>query len=273
MKDWDWSARGKHAARLLQRFQPGEVDIVCFPELYPGKPEHLKESAKRLNAYVVCGEITYRNGKFLNGVALLGPSGEPLARHQKAMLMPDEVKFGYQAGQTIDVFETELGRIGLLVCYEFPIAPEASTIQFLKKAQIIFVPSMAHRALLEHWKLFLIARSMDNAVPVVFVNIAGEYRSSGRSYGGGHSSVILPLPKGLRTLEDFLYSPGSRPADHMLLEMSETENTAIASLELQDYDKFRRQMNELRLPLVSGMLRDIAGTAVRDHLLDRSKEN
>jgi predicted amidohydrolase len=74
-------------------------------------------------------------GPIMHNVAVLaGPKG--LLTHHRKVHLPGEEKLYFTPGDDIKVFETGLGRIALLVCYDFWF-PESSRIAGLKGAQII----------------------------------------------------------------------------------------------------------------------------------------
>jgi N-carbamoylputrescine amidase len=69
-----------------------------------------------------------------NSAAIVGPKGF-IAGYRKVHLPLGEKNY-FHPGNEIKVFDTNLGRIGLLVCYDFWF-PESSRIAALKGAQII----------------------------------------------------------------------------------------------------------------------------------------
>jgi predicted amidohydrolase len=98
----------------------------------------LRELAARKNVYVIFGMAERGEdlrGPIMHNVSVMvGPNGF-LAYHRKVHL-PGEEKLYFSAGNEFDVFNTELGRIALLVCYDFWF-PESARIAGLKGAQII----------------------------------------------------------------------------------------------------------------------------------------
>jgi N-carbamoylputrescine amidase len=86
------------------------------------------------------GGLLEREGDTLyNSAVLLGP--EAFGRYRKTHLWNKE-KLLYEPGRELPVFDTPLGRIGLLVCYDAWF-PEAARSLAVKGAQILCVPSNA----------------------------------------------------------------------------------------------------------------------------------
>jgi predicted amidohydrolase len=231
------------AKRLLARFENKQVDLIVLPEMYPGICEPLRECAKSLKSHLVVGEIIRQSdGLLRNSVALVSSEGDILGRYFKRHLMPGEKKVGYSPGNEINVFDTRIGRIGIEICYDFPIAPELTTIITLKGADILVVPSMASKSLLDYWRLFLVSRSVDNGIPIIFANIADQFLENNYVYGGGRSKVIVPAARGVSSLEDFLLSKEITPRNNIILEMGEKEGTATVEIDVDAYKKYRNDM-------------------------------
>ena len=70
---------------------------------------------------------------------MLGP--EAFGRYRKTHLW-DREKLLYEPGRELPVYDTSLGRIGLLVCYDAWF-PEAARTLAIKGAQILCIPSNA----------------------------------------------------------------------------------------------------------------------------------
>jgi N-carbamoylputrescine amidase len=110
-------------------------------ENLPGGPtvEAWREEAEESAIHIV-GGLLERDGDTLhNSAVLLGP--ETFGRYRKAHLW-DREKLVYEPGRELPVFDTPLGRIGLLVCYDAWF-PEAARALAVRGAQMICVPSNA----------------------------------------------------------------------------------------------------------------------------------
>lgn len=79
---------------------------------------YLGEQARRHDLYIVAG-LTERAGHLVyNTAVLIGPDGELVGQYRKVCLPRDEVARGVMAGHEYPVFETRLGRVGMMVCYD-----------------------------------------------------------------------------------------------------------------------------------------------------------
>ncbi len=83
----------------------------------------LGEAAKEAGAYVVmgCNELDDRPGSrtVYNTLLFIGKDGEVLGRHRKTMpTYTERLYWGKGDGRDIRVFDTDIGRIGGLICWE-----------------------------------------------------------------------------------------------------------------------------------------------------------
>jgi nitrilase len=85
--------------------------------------EALGEAARRTGVHLAIGVIerdtTFRGGTLYCSVLYFGPDGRLLAKHRK--LKPtaaERLVWGEGDGSTLPVLETELGRLGGLICWE-----------------------------------------------------------------------------------------------------------------------------------------------------------
>jgi predicted amidohydrolase len=126
-----------------------------------------------------------------NTVVMVGPDGALLGSHRKVQLFDS---FGYRESGRIapgeeleDVFETRLGRIGMISCYELRF-PELSRILTLRGADLLVVPTawVAGRLKEDHLRVLTRARALENTV---FVAVACQ---TGRIFTG-RSTVVDPF--------------------------------------------------------------------------------
>jgi nitrilase len=101
-----------------------------FAQLYrnavdiPGAAtEAIGKAARSAGAFVVMGsherDTEFGRGTLYNTIIFFGPDGSILGKHRK--LMPtggERLVWGRGDGSTLPVFETELGRLGGLICWE-----------------------------------------------------------------------------------------------------------------------------------------------------------
>lgn len=94
-------------------YAKGAIDV-------PGPAtEALAEAAREAGAYLVIGVIERDGGTLYCTVLFFGPDGTVLGKHRK--LMPtaaERLIWGYGDGSTLPVFDTPLGKIGAVICWE-----------------------------------------------------------------------------------------------------------------------------------------------------------
>jgi predicted amidohydrolase len=98
----------------------------------------IAEAATGANTHVVVGMVTRTEKKYYmqNSAVLIGPNGSTRVTHK--IHLPQFEKFYFIPGGEPEVFETSLGKIGLMVCYDM-FFPEVARILALKGAEIIIM--------------------------------------------------------------------------------------------------------------------------------------
>ncbi|HET6920453.1 MAG TPA: carbon-nitrogen hydrolase family protein [Jiangellaceae bacterium] len=153
----------------------------------------LAETAGRLGVHLVWGTYSRGNerGVVHNSAVLAGPSGDVLGGYHKTHPFCTEVRSrgGWvTAGDDVCVVSTELGRIGLMVCFDGDF-PELSRIMALKGAEVLARPSALLRSA-DIWELTNRARAYDNHVYVVGANAVGI--DPGGLLYFGNSMIVTP---------------------------------------------------------------------------------
>ena len=139
-------------------------DMVLFPELFnapllaefdqqdpPKAMRSLAEYTDRIhreilhmamsyNINIVAGSLPeYNDGKLYNVSYLCRRDGTWDAQY-KLHITPDEAEYwGIQGGQGLKVFDTDIGKIGILVCYDVEF-PELARLLTEKGMQILLIP-------------------------------------------------------------------------------------------------------------------------------------
>jgi predicted amidohydrolase/ribosomal protein S18 acetylase RimI-like enzyme len=141
-----------------------KTDIVLFPEFFSGPlmalfnqrnaaeavrelaeyTEPLREAILQLalayNVNIIAGSMPEYVGGVLYNAAYLCRRDGTWDKQSKLHTTPDEQSYwGLQGGDRLQVFETDIGKIGILICYdvEFPELPRLLADQGM---QILFVP-------------------------------------------------------------------------------------------------------------------------------------
>jgi predicted amidohydrolase len=154
----------------------------------------IQEACRELKTHVVWP--TYRRGPergtIYNSAILIGPDGEIIGIYDKTHPFPlerDSLGGWVTPGDRADVFETELGTIGMIICYDGDF-PELNRLLAVQGAEIIARPSALLRSF-DIWQMTNCARAYDNHVYVVATNSVGP--DAGGSYYFGHSMIVNPI--------------------------------------------------------------------------------
>jgi nitrilase len=106
-------SRTPEGRELFRRYWASSVDV-------PGTAtEELGAAARQANAYVVIGAIERDGGTLYCSVLFFDPEGKFMGKHRK--LMPtaaERLVWGFGDGSTMPVFDTDVGRIGAVICWE-----------------------------------------------------------------------------------------------------------------------------------------------------------
>jgi predicted amidohydrolase len=205
----------KVEAWLERAVKENEADLVLFPETIttgfspgmeagelwdlvdtiPGRAtEPIARAARNLGVHVVLP--TYERGPergvVYNSAALINPQGEVVGVYRKTHLFPTERLSGggwSTPGTEAPVFETELGSIGMIICYDGDF-PELARVLAVKGAEVIMRPAALLRSF-EIWEMTNRARAYDNHVYMVACNTIGPDAEG--NYYFGHSQIVSPI--------------------------------------------------------------------------------
>jgi predicted amidohydrolase len=178
-------------------FAPGvpPEDLWDLVSELPGPvSEPIHEVARRLGTHVVFGsyERGEARGTVYNASALVGPAGEILGVYRKTHLFCGEgrAEGGWVTpGDEAIVVDTDLGRIGMMVCFDGDY-PELARIQAVAGAEVICRPSALLRSA-DIWELTSRARAYDNHVFVIGANATGA--DPGGYLYFGNSLIVTPI--------------------------------------------------------------------------------
>lgn len=156
---------------------------------------HIAKLAK-LHQIWIHGSVLAENEekKMSNTSILFTPLGQENALYRKTHLFSLLGEEKHMApGKCLTLAKTPWGKSGLSICYDIRF-PELFRSYALEGAKIIFSPAAFPHPRLEHWKILLRARAIENQLFMVGVNQVGK----GEIYKGkqisffGHSAIIDP---------------------------------------------------------------------------------
>ena len=172
--------------------------LVCFPELaYCGYwlgCEAAKNAAVTADRFtgllgglarenriaVICGyaERDPETEKIYNSCLFVDAEGNRIGNTRKVYLWGKENRI-FEPGHRFSVFDTEFGKIGILICYDAEF-PEPARIEALKGAEILIVPAAWSIPAQRRWYLDIHANALFNLAFVAGVNTVDD-RCCGRS--------------------------------------------------------------------------------------------
>jgi predicted amidohydrolase len=143
-------------APLIRQAAMQKADIVCLPEgitlvstgktfLEVSEPvpgpstKFLGEIARENGVYVVAGIYEREGPVIYNTAVLLGRDGELQGKYRKVCLPREEIQGGITPGDALPVFETDFGRIGMMICWDVAF-PEPARMLALQGAEVILMP-------------------------------------------------------------------------------------------------------------------------------------
>lgn len=154
--------------------------------------EAMSDIARRRGAYVMGGSLVERTDAGLHNTAvLIAPDGDLALAYRKSHL------FGLRSsresellvpGDEIRAVDSALGRIGVMTCYDLRF-PEVARRLMEDGATTILVVAAWPTSRIEHWRLLVRARALENQLFVIACNGAGD---GGGVTLGGYSAVVDP---------------------------------------------------------------------------------
>jgi predicted amidohydrolase len=206
----------------------------------------LAQIAKKAKVYIVFGIPELSNGTqatIHNTAVLVGPEGF-VGRYRKMYLPTHSVfeeKRYFRPGYEAAVFNTQLGQIGLIICYDI-FFPEVSRLTRLKGAQLIVCISASPAVRRGFFETLTAARAVENTAFVAFVNLVGI--EDGLEFWGG-SRLIGPqgriLVKAKYDEEDLVVGK----VDYAEIRPIETFVPTLRDLRPELFDKLKEGAEKL----------------------------
>ncbi len=164
-------------SNLIAKAANQKPDIVCLPEgvtlvgtthnyisaseTVPGPTtEYLGEIARKHNLYIVAGILEKNGDTVFNTAVLIDRKGNFAGKYRKVSLPQEEIDGGITPGNSFPVFDTDFGKIGIMICWDVTF-PEPAKALAQKGAEIILLPIWGGDVTLTK------ARAIENQVYVV----------------------------------------------------------------------------------------------------------
>lgn len=236
------------ATKFIESACKNKIDMVILPEMFncpyntsnfpiyaelenENTYNYLSRTAKEHNVYLVGGSIPEKdpNGNIYNTSYVFDRKGKQIAKHRKIHLFDIQIDGGQHfkesdtltPGNNATIFDTEFGKFGLNICYDFRF-PELSRIMVDKGAKAIIVPASFNMTTgPAHWDVLFKSRAIDNQVYTIGCSPSRNYNLSYISYG---NSIAV--------------SPWGEVIDRM----DEKEGYFICKLDFDYVDKIRNEL-------------------------------
>ncbi len=180
--------------KAVQKFQPDVIALgehfsmsnVAEPRAVPMDSEYitrLKQAARKHHVNLIGSVLEDDDGIHFNTAVLIDRSGKLLGKYRKSHITTGEALLTETSrGDELKVFDTDFGKVGMLVCWDYHF-PEAVRTMIMKGAEIIFVPLAGDARHSENGISMGIeysgkAIALDNRVPIVFAVTNGGTKCS-----------------------------------------------------------------------------------------------
>lgn len=167
-------AAADYGRQVAAQYDP---DVMVFGELLNviGTPGAMQDQAETIpgtstqimsalardhGMYVVAGLLEADGAQLYNSAVLFDRDGNIAGRFRKVQLPEPDVTAGIAPGDSVPVFDTDFGRVALLVCQDISF-PEPAREAALKGAELILLPIWGGKPALVQ------ARAIENSVYVV----------------------------------------------------------------------------------------------------------
>jgi len=193
-----------------------DLDIIVFPEYCYYHPTTIGESmkgaedvpgvftesmgklARKYNVNIIPGSFVEKvaGGKVHNTCVFVNREGKVIGKYQKIHLFDavgSKESNKVEAGKEMCVIETDIGKVGIMVCYDLRF-PELARSMVLKGADVLFVPSDFPTGKLlpprtDHWDILVRSTALYNLTYLVAANQFGPLHGN---YPFGRSCIVDP---------------------------------------------------------------------------------
>lgn len=203
----DRAANQRKAESLITLAAAQGADVLVLPELwdlgfYPanalelgdvdGKQAQifLSALAKQHRINIIGGSITRKSqGRLWNTSYVFSREGVLISAYDKTHLFsPAKENENFQAGDAPAVYELDGVPVGQIICYDIRFGELVRTLA-LSGIKVLFAPAAWPVPRLNHWRLLVQARAVENQMFVVAVNTVGTVNSLTFC---GHSMMVDP---------------------------------------------------------------------------------
>lgn len=148
-------------AESLYDFETKPNTVDARSETIPGPLTNtISRKAKEYKCYLVFSMVEKEGNQYHQTAVLIDRGGQIAGKYRKVHVPLDEAEFGYTPGTEYPVFQTDFGKIGMMICWD-QWFPETARILTANGAEVIFVPTMGMAPIQAQ------ARAADNGIYIV----------------------------------------------------------------------------------------------------------
>jgi predicted amidohydrolase len=134
---------------------------------------YMSQAAREYQLYLAYGYAERgAGGKLFNSLRLIDRHGNPIANYQKIHITSLE-KETFAAGSQVVSAQTEMGHIGLMICWDLAF-PELARLLALRGADLLLAPCAWESPYEDAFLRFATARAIDNTLYVAACNHRGQ---------------------------------------------------------------------------------------------------
>ncbi len=233
IKKGDTQTNLENAFKYLTLLSQVNVSLAVLPEMFSSSfdndnlQEHGSEFEsiiKRFSEFALKNKIAVAgtlpelvNNSIYNTMVFIDTDGNLKAKYKKIHLfkLTGEHHY-YSAGNQTIVVDSNLGKIGLMTCYDLRF-PEVARSLFLKGANMIVVSAQWPTPRRDHWEKLFFARAIENQLYMVGSNRTGT--EDGLDFPG--TSMIV------------------NPAGELIADAGSDSGNAVADIHLNAVKDFR----------------------------------
>ncbi|MCG8570868.1 MAG: carbon-nitrogen hydrolase family protein [Spirochaetes bacterium] len=211
---YDKKANIERALIMLDQAVNEYAKLIIFPEMffYPYEIKNIpavaeqnfetlkifQKKAKEYQVHLCTGSMAIQeNDQIYNRAYLIDPTGQIILEYSKMHLFDVDLpslkvleSSVFTPGNELKVAKTDLGKIGLLICFDIRF-PELARKLTLMGAEMIIVPAAFNTTTgPAHWHINMRMRAVENQVYLAAVSPARNSHTKYHAYG--HSLLIDP---------------------------------------------------------------------------------
>ncbi|MFH0911763.1 MAG: carbon-nitrogen hydrolase family protein [Planctomycetota bacterium] len=144
-----------------------EKPVAETAESVPDGPgcRFLSQKARQHHCYISASLHEKDGPYYYNSAVLFDRKGEFVGKYRKVQLALGEAQGGISPGRDYPVFQTDFGKVGMLICWDNSFQ-ESARILALRGAEMILL-SIAGDGVPGHWETVCRARAMENSLYLV----------------------------------------------------------------------------------------------------------